>query len=291
VIKEQLGRHWQAKVYGSAANSFGTERSDLDITIVLMQGGRSDKPSTGVSDPLRVLYQRRLHSRFLTIVEFVDKGKVPVLKLKYNGIHDVDITVNNHHALANTQLLRAYSGIDPKVKLLVIAVKEWAENNKVCGARDGHLSSYSFTLLTLFFLQVHTQLPVLDGDKAARDLADLRWPCILSKEELFDHFLKFYAEEFKWGDEVVSVRLGKLLPATAVDFCDLPNCSSKRLHIEDPLLPQINLNHVLRFEETLKNTLISSAGSSITVRGSQSVVESCQQYAERCKRGTKIRMT
>ena len=63
-------------------------------------------------------------------------------------------------------------------------------------------------------------------------------------------FLLFYAEEFKWGSDVVSVRLGKLAPVDSFQKLEpapyfLP-LDEAALHIEDPFEVHGNLNCVLR---------------------------------------------
>ena len=53
-------------------------------------------------------------------------------------------------------------------------------------------------------------------------------------------FLLFYAEEFNWGSDVVSVRLGKMVPMDSFQKLDFahyyipPEEAQLVLHIEDP---------------------------------------------------------
>ena len=71
---------------------------------------------------------------------------------------ECDISLNNPLAVANTQLLRTYSEIDPRVRALVFIVKYWAKRRHLNSPSDGTLSSYGFILMILHFLQVRSTL-------------------------------------------------------------------------------------------------------------------------------------
>jgi hypothetical protein len=78
-----------------------------------------------------------------------------------------DLSVDGELALLNSRLLRAYLDCDARVRPLVFAVKQWAA---ACGMKDashGFLSSYSLTLMVVYFLQRGVSpavLPVLQED-------------------------------------------------------------------------------------------------------------------------------
>ena len=63
-----------------------------------------------------------------TLTEFVPSARVPVLKLLHlkTGL-DIDIILyrNNDMALLNTQLIRDYCGLDPRVRALEFTLKKW----------------------------------------------------------------------------------------------------------------------------------------------------------------------
>ncbi|CAK0809333.1 unnamed protein product, partial [Prorocentrum cordatum] len=124
------------------------------------------------------------------------------------------------------------------------------------------LSSYAFTLLAIYYLQVDPEvaLPCLPAD-AFREEAYLgqddegvvrehrgRWSCQLSAVELLQRFFQFYHSGFQWGDEVVSVRLGSR-HTTGPQFPQLRGRHVQRLHIEDPFLLERNLHCVLGGDE------------------------------------------
>jgi len=198
------------------------------------------------------------------VVEEIFFAKVPILKVQFDGRLEVDLSCQNTRAVQNTKLLRAYANMDPRVRELVIAVKLWAKAAHVCGAAKHHLSSYSFTLLTIYFLQVSVdvQLPCLpvaafEPDGAGEDdkqvkAATAGWVLRLSTAELLINFFLFYNFCFAWGREVVSMRLGTRHIIEEQPFEALQGRWSARMHIEDPYIVHRNLHCVLGCEEELQ---------------------------------------
>ncbi|RFU24380.1 hypothetical protein B7463_g11964, partial [Scytalidium lignicola] len=63
-----------------------------------------------------------------------------------------DINFSAHLALHNTQLLRCYSLSDPRVRVLVLFVKAWAQVRGINTPYRGTLSSYGYVLMVLHYL-------------------------------------------------------------------------------------------------------------------------------------------
>lgn len=131
-------------------------------------------------------------------------------------------------------------------------VKRWAQAEDLCGAAGGNLSSYAFLLMAIFFLQVDSEvcMPCLPtscfhGEDNIPDEAVTSWQCPLPVAVLLTRFFDFFAWEFEWGQEVVSVRWGQRFNTSHVDFGQLRGRLELRLHIEDPFLPARNLHCVL----------------------------------------------
>eukprot|EP00931_Biecheleriopsis_adriatica_P041359 TRINITY_DN23650_c0_g1_i1.p1 TRINITY_DN23650_c0_g1~~TRINITY_DN23650_c0_g1_i1.p1 ORF type:complete len:629 (-),score=141.98 TRINITY_DN23650_c0_g1_i1:63-1793(-) len=270
-VAQTLGSRWHVSPFGSAANGFGTKVSDLDATCYEepeegekeedQESRQSKQPASGIlGESLAPLLRK--HPQF-TMAEEVLNARVPILKLCFEGKLEVDLSCYNTMPLHNTQLLKAYSALDERVKDLVIAVKLWAKAQQVCGASKSHLSSYSLTLMTIYFMQVHPKiklpmLPVqafkdgsIDGDarlQAARE----SWSCSFTLGQLVLRFFQFYSQEFYWGTEVVSVRLGSRLDANQPFFTKLRARHFQRLHVEDPVDPMRNLNCVLGEVQEMK---------------------------------------
>mmetsp|Transcript_7367 Transcript_7367/g.19113 ORF Transcript_7367/g.19113 Transcript_7367/m.19113 type:complete len:652 (-) Transcript_7367:70-2025(-) len=94
-------------------------------------------------------------------VNSIPTARVPIVKFKDSetGL-SCDICVNNALGLINTELLRAYTSIDCRVRYLAMVVKRWAKARRLNEPFRGGLSSYGYVLLVIFFCQVR-QPPTL----------------------------------------------------------------------------------------------------------------------------------
>lgn len=270
-----LGSEWSLKLFGSVANGFGIRTSDIDATCL-----RAEPSSPRGDDPLpsdlensqtqaesleRLLPFLQEHPKF-DIVDKIFHAKVPILKLRFDGQKEIDLSIHNNAAVKNTRLLHAYQLLDPRVRDVAIAVKLWAKGAGVCGATQGNLSSYSFTLLVIYFLQVDQfiRLPCLppsafedfeEGNqcegKSKLEAARSTWTCRLGSQEILNRFFLFYSNPeqhtvgFQWGQEVVCPRLGHRLKTHEPFFEKLRGRWHSRLHIEDPYKLERNLHCVL----------------------------------------------
>eukprot|EP00443_Scrippsiella_acuminata_P022927 CAMPEP_0115341890 /NCGR_PEP_ID=MMETSP0270-20121206/91920_1 /TAXON_ID=71861 /ORGANISM="Scrippsiella trochoidea, Strain CCMP3099" /LENGTH=413 /DNA_ID=CAMNT_0002763439 /DNA_START=190 /DNA_END=1429 /DNA_ORIENTATION=+ len=246
------GPGWRIRPFGSLCNGFAVRGSDLDVTCCKDAEQDTNPSSSQILDLLLPLIQTNNKFR---IVDVIRSAMVPILKVRFQQALDVDISFKNMGPLLNTQLLRAYSQLDPCVRDLVVMVKLWAKAVGVCGAANGHLSAYSLTLMAIYFLQVEPQLhmPCLpttcfNGEVSIPQAAKVAWSCKLRRVELLYRFMFFFVGEFRWGSEVVSIRVGTRNTATDCVFDELRGRLDSRLHIEDPFLLSRNLHCVLRVE-------------------------------------------
>eukprot|EP00532_Pseudo-nitzschia_australis_P011780 CAMPEP_0168218062 /NCGR_PEP_ID=MMETSP0140_2-20121125/7646_1 /TAXON_ID=44445 /ORGANISM="Pseudo-nitzschia australis, Strain 10249 10 AB" /LENGTH=608 /DNA_ID=CAMNT_0008145991 /DNA_START=194 /DNA_END=2017 /DNA_ORIENTATION=+ len=83
----------------------------------------------------------------------ITKARIPVITGTYiyasnpfteDGSINFDICFLNDIAVANSGLLREYSLVDPRVRRLMIAVKQWAKEHKINSAKEKCLSSYTW---------------------------------------------------------------------------------------------------------------------------------------------------
>ncbi|CAK0816168.1 unnamed protein product [Prorocentrum cordatum] len=231
-----LGRVWRLSPFGSVRNMLLTRGSDIDVTIY-----RSDAQDEGDSAAaVRVLQGSVLsllsQSPRFEVVRLVSGARIPVLSLRFDGAVDVDLSCHNTEPLRNSQLLRAYAQASPMARALALLVKLWSKAAGVCGAQCGHLTSYALALMALYFLQVHSDFglfvlstQLFDGFGSPPDAP--RWECRPSLPEALRQFFAFYSQEFAWGSEVVSVRLGRRCAASDPEFARLPNARSRALAI------------------------------------------------------------
>lgn len=256
-----LTKNWRVAAFGSAVTGYGTQDSDLDV--VVYEFGNDERPQQSKSILQKMASILGNSQQFVVNKRnLILQARVPILKLLYNGTLEVDLSVNNTQPLLNTRLLKAYASLEKRVAQLGVVVKLWAKINSICGAKEGHLSSYAFILMSIYFLQVSdAKLPCLqqggaldnvfeDDDTAAIRASEEKaggWTLDedLPLSTLVCKFFAFYAREFRWGFEVVSVRLGRR---------PFVSCRDARLHIEDPFVRSRDLCDVLKHEKQLKDS-------------------------------------
>ena len=173
-----------------------------------------------------------------------------------------DICFLNDIAVANSSLLREYSIMDESVRELMIAVKRWAKDNRVCAAQDNTLSSYAWMCMAIFYLQCISYVPNLQCPKLMEKAGIQRDPekywhnvndldtCYLTWEQvqkiwkrpdvfgnkphsctaLLYGFFHFYATDFARPVSMLSIKRGReeILPKTVFRKCSAFFC------IEDP---------------------------------------------------------
>mmetsp|Transcript_152252 Transcript_152252/g.280122 ORF Transcript_152252/g.280122 Transcript_152252/m.280122 type:complete len:831 (-) Transcript_152252:451-2943(-) len=258
-----LGPGWCMKVFGSLASEFCTSGSDVDATC--LQVNASPEEEVEAHNKAALLIDRLCplirEQKVFEVIEEIPSAKVPILKLRFENRLEIDLSCQNTEALRNTRLLRAYASLDPRVRELGVAVKLWAKASRVCGAANGHLSSYTFTLMMIYFMQVYidVMLPRLDpagfNEESECDVKELpsvveagnAWSsyCPLTVADLMARFLYFYTEVFEWGTEVVSPRIGLRQSARDRPYQVLKGRWVSRIHVEDPYKLERNLHCVL----------------------------------------------
>jgi hypothetical protein len=254
-MAQTLGPKWHISPFGSSANGFVSAGCDLDVTCY-QENMLEQQAQAGIQElHFRLLPLLRQHPEF-QVLEEISNARVPILKLRFGNRLDVDLSCHNPEALQNTHLLRSYAKMNHLVRLLVKLVKLWAKSEGVCGAAIKHLSSYSLTLMVIYFLQVSPRampcLPIwaFSFFGPSQEVQNARWAYTESLSSLLLGFFNFYGkDEFAWGSEVVSIRLGRRKDVSDPDFFRLQGRrDSGRIHIEDPFLHWRNLNCVLSLE-------------------------------------------
>ena len=95
-------------------------------------------------------------------IQVIQYARVPLVKCRDPVYHlDIDLTVNKEIPVHNSNLIRDYLMSDPsgKVKSAALILKKILKEEGICDAGAGFLSSYSWIVLLLHFLQHHEFLP------------------------------------------------------------------------------------------------------------------------------------
>ena len=223
------------KFTNSKLSSFGSFESGLslsngDIDLCLEFDGES---------PKKVLNKiaRMLNQDSMKNVKLITNAKVPIVKfIDSQSMIPVDISVNNSLSVYNTELLRRYCDVDPRVKPFILAIKYWARNRGVCEPTSGTFSSYAWTLIAINALQTMqepvipnlctrdgTNVVEIDGKKYDVSMQDISKPKFVSENnetvaELVTSFFSNLATNWPWNDFVISVREGSLITRKAKNW-------------------------------------------------------------------------
>lgn len=240
-----------AKLYlvGSSVNGFGRITSDADFCLVTSYKSHVRKERKRMMGALHQVRDLLCGAPFAQDLQMVP-AKVPIVKFTdaYSGM-ECDINVNNTIGVRNTELMRQYSKLDPRVRPLALIVKEWAHQMDINDASRGTLNSYSIVLMVVHFLQhgVHppvlpclqkrhpelysTKIPIdeigVEGDKTPSYRSHNK----STLSELLREFFKYFAN-FNFASNIMSVRTGKILEVYDAERSTY--WRSKEIKIEEP---------------------------------------------------------
>ncbi|KFV00310.1 Poly(A) RNA polymerase GLD2, partial [Tauraco erythrolophus] len=214
---------------GSSLNGFGTRSSDGDLCLVV-----KDKPVNQKTEARHILslVQKLFSTKLSSFIERPQliQAKVPIVKFRDKvSCVEFDLNVNNIIGIRNTFLLRTYSCIENRVCPLVLVIKKWARFHDINDASRGTLNSYSLVLMVLHYLQTLPEpvLPSLQKEypesfdttmhldqvcRAPRTIPPYNSKNESSLGDLLIGFFKYYATEFDWSHQMISVREAKAVP-------------------------------------------------------------------------------
>lgn len=227
--------------YGSSASNLGIKGSDIDLCIKLDQDISADNHLQ--MSLLNLIYKAMKADEFehLTPAEQpVTRSRVPILQVKDNKRgFECDICIGNLLGVTNTKMLKLYSEIDPRVRPLIYVVKHWAKLRHINDPPSGSLSSYSYVILVINYLQ-SIKNPILPSLQALlthpeiepSDISephfvnayDCRYVCNLEKVQkiwtenkkntstlgqLVLGFFTYYNTSFDFNHKTASIRLGQ----------------------------------------------------------------------------------
>lgn len=243
-VANELGLAGNVYFFGSWASGLKTATSDCDIVFI-----QSEVPGKPIDSPVVTLQRfaaalsKHGYSNIVTVFQAV----VPLLKAVDPDGNDVDLSVSNLLGYHNSRLLGAYCRLDDRVARLGHLVKQFAHHYELIYSSDGHLNSYAYSLLVVFFLMHTHPAPVVPNlqsiaDKDPACVQDSRWgtertwecgfweevelvprsTSTKTVEELLPAFFEFYLN-FDWARYAVSIRLALKCGADADGRKKLPD--------------------------------------------------------------------
>lgn len=261
---KHLGIDGDVVPFGSYTNTLYNANSDCDVTFV----PREDAWGEAALHILKLIAQELPSHGFKSIIQ-IFQASTPIIKAIDPGGIEVDLCIGNYLGIYNSRLVSAYCQLDRRVGEVCRLVKQWAKSEELSSSSDGHLNSYAFTLLSLYYL-MSTSPPVVPN---LQDLASgsghdsvkvvdwkwgqrITWDCKFwedlelvpkstntdSIEKLLKGFFRYYTEEFDWSTRAVCVRLAMTNKAGIVPKFSLASPATKDgWYIEDPFDLRHNL--------------------------------------------------
>ncbi|ORY83276.1 hypothetical protein BCR37DRAFT_379310 [Protomyces lactucae-debilis] len=247
---EWPGKDFTVHAFGSTENLLGTDTSDLDVCIVTSWKGFATQTCHLSSF---------MHRSGMQSVVCRAGAKVPVVAI-YDPELKVacDMNINNKLALRNSKLVRTYMEIDVRARQLAYFVKHWAKCRALNDAVCNTLTSYSWALLVINFLQVrqppvlpclhswpHDTIPPLQGIDVS--FADDVQKFGLSGFGRHNHesigalvfgFFHYYTYLFNYPVAVASVRSGGVVERASKGFAP-----DQLFGIEEPFTTSRNLGN------------------------------------------------
>ncbi|KAG1703890.1 hypothetical protein DVH05_006897 [Phytophthora capsici] len=164
--------HASIKCFGSYSTGLWLPSSDVDVVVMGLSNSEDrDVPTRFVPDGVKELEQlaRQLRPQksWVQRVDVVRGAKVPVAKviLRRGSVKDgdnstllrVDISIENiqtSHGMEASKLVRQYVSDLPRLKPLLMVIRQFLREKALNSAFTGGLSSYAVTLLAVFMMEM-----------------------------------------------------------------------------------------------------------------------------------------
>ena len=155
--------------YGSVTQCTCNESSDLEMTLI------TKKYEIYNEDLINDLFQKiwdiieKQHSsEFKIFSEGIRKTKRTILLLLIHveSKTKIEINCNNFFSVMNSNLIRNYLTYDARALILINTIKDWSKQKEINSNSKYFLSSYCYTLMTIFFLQrmKNPLLPIISSN-------------------------------------------------------------------------------------------------------------------------------
>ena len=162
--------------YGSVTQCTNTEDSDLEMTIITNNYETTSKEYiTQIFVDIKDKIENENNEEFGIYQEGIRETKRTILLLlrhKETKI-EIEINCNNVFSVMNSNLIRNYLVYDARALILVNTIKDWSKTKEINSNNKGYLSSYCYTLMTIFFLQRMTE-PLLPIISSYNDMVNLK---------------------------------------------------------------------------------------------------------------------
>ena len=142
--------------YGSVTQCTCNEYSDLEMTILTKNYEKcSEKFIFDLFEKILDNISKNTSSEFDPYLEGIRTTKRTILLLLIHkeSKTKIEINCNNFFSVMNSTLIRNYLTYDARALILINTIKDWSKQKEINSNSKLFLSSYCYTLMTIFFLQ------------------------------------------------------------------------------------------------------------------------------------------
>ena len=178
ILSNELVKNKILKIlpYGSVTQCTNNEKSDVEMTIITKNYETATKEyiSKIFKDILDKI-ENEQNIEFEIFMEGIRETKRTILLLlRHRETNtEIEINCNNFFSVMNSNLIRNYLVYDARALILLNTIKDWSKIKGINSNNKGYLSSYCYTLMTIFFLQRIKQ-PLLPIISSYNDLINLK---------------------------------------------------------------------------------------------------------------------
>ena len=230
-VAKDLWPESRVEVTGSTGYGISLSSSDLDTVIL---GNCGPQPFDELCKYLKA-------EESITRIEKVPHPTLDIVNITLkNSNIDTDISIGSDKSVMDTNLINAFAEEFPPLRPIVYLLKHLLRQNGLNKRYTGGLSSYSITLLTIFFLQRmrnESEKYILEENLGL----------------LFMQLLEFISDKFDFENNGVSVRNGgncvqkMKVDRNEQDDSELDESERPRrrrqsvIYVEDPIKPDIDV--------------------------------------------------
>lgn len=245
-------------VFNSSDNTLSKERKNwVDKEI---QCNKSEKKIQKENRTVNFMHTRSIHISEKSLYEIANVFKhggfdienilinatFPIIKLKSKTTNvKIDLSLNQYSAIENTNLIAKILSQYPFIRQTIVLVKTICGIFNINCSYTCTLSSYAITLMTIFYFQITMDIPHIFSKNKK----------IVYEYDLFDNvrgFFFFYGWVFNFKNDVVSVRLAKLIKKTQFRFRIYNEKYNLFMCVEDPIVSDFNVTRTVTNENVVR---------------------------------------
>jgi DNA polymerase sigma len=178
ILSNELVKNKILKIlpYGSVTQCTNNEKSDVEMTIITKNYETATKEYISkIFEDILDKIENEQNIEFEIFMEGIRETKRTILLLlRHKETNtEIEINCNNFFSVMNSNLIRNYLVYDARALILLNTIKDWSKIKGINSNNKGYLSSYCYTLMTIFFLQRIKQ-PLLPIISSYNDLINLK---------------------------------------------------------------------------------------------------------------------